>query len=84
MKKVALLLSAAALLALTNPVEAGGLFGKKKKSCSTEQAKCGGAKATTASASGDAKSGCASAKAEGKGCCSKKAATSTSSTAPTM
>ncbi len=84
MKKVALLLSAAALLALTNPVEAGGLFGKKKKSCSTEQAKCEGAKATTASASGDAKSGCASAKAEGKGCCSKKAATSTSSTAPTM
>lgn len=84
MKKIALLLSAFALLALTSPVEAGGLLGKKKKSCSTEQAKCGGAKATTASASGEAKSGCASAKAEGKGCCSKKAATSASSTAPSM
>jgi len=84
MKKIALLLSAAALLALTAPADAAGLIGKKKKSCSTEQAKCGGAKATTASASGDAKSGCASAKAEGKGCCSKKAATSASSTAPSM
>jgi hypothetical protein len=73
MKKVALLLSAAALLALTTPADAAGLFGKKKKPCSTEQSKCAGAKATSASG-----------KAEGKGCCSKKAATSASSTAPSM
>jgi hypothetical protein len=68
------LLSAAALLALTTPADAAGLFGKKKKSCSTEQ--------TTSSTAG--KAGCASGKTEGKGCCSKKAATSTSSTAPSM
>jgi hypothetical protein len=84
MKKVTLMLSAFALLALTSPAEAGGLFSKKKKSSSTEQTKCGDAKASTVSTSGDTKSGCAAAKTEGKGCCSKKAATSASSAAPTM
>jgi hypothetical protein len=88
MKNATLLLGAALLLALSNPVEAGGLFGKKKKSCATEQAKCGDAKATTTSAAGttasESKSGCAASKAAGKGCCSKKGAASASTPAPTM